>query len=133
MVAGSVDGTGEVDGGASGNRGAGGRGGRWADAASSQRCFIPMLLAHGSKRGPYLLVLDGHLTHLSVPFINFCLQKDIYLAFFPTHTSHILSSSSTGHTLSLSTQKREGPLSPGATYRNLLLLVEFTRMMESWL
>ena len=44
-----------------------------------------------TNRGrPRLLILDGHASHLTADFIEFCINKDIELLVLPPHTSHLL-------------------------------------------
>jgi hypothetical protein len=37
-----------------------------------------------------MLILDGHGSHLTVPFIRFCMRNRIVLLCLPAHTSHML-------------------------------------------
>jgi hypothetical protein len=37
-----------------------------------------------------LLVLDGHGSHLSMDFINYCDQNKILLMIYPPHSTHTL-------------------------------------------
>ncbi|KAF1987353.1 DDE-domain-containing protein [Aulographum hederae CBS 113979] len=45
----------------------------------------------GFKEGQYrLLFIDGHGSHLTVPFIKYCIQHDIILVAYPPHSTHRL-------------------------------------------
>ncbi|PWW77732.1 hypothetical protein C7212DRAFT_76929, partial [Tuber magnatum] len=37
-----------------------------------------------------LLILDSHTSHDHFSFLNYCLQHDIHVLFFRSHSSHIL-------------------------------------------
>jgi hypothetical protein len=37
-----------------------------------------------------LLILDGHGSHLTEEFLNYCLQRKIYVSVFPPHSTHTL-------------------------------------------
>ena len=39
---------------------------------------------------PRLLVMDGHVSHLTYDFLQFCLDHNIFPLVIPSHTSHIL-------------------------------------------
>lgn len=43
-----------------------------------------------------LLALDGHESHKSLKFLDFCAQHDIVCLFMPQHSSHILHPSNAG-------------------------------------
>ncbi|EJD05151.1 uncharacterized protein FOMMEDRAFT_46485, partial [Fomitiporia mediterranea MF3/22] len=42
--------------------------------------------AHGRPR---ILILDGHQSHLSLPFLLFCKENNIHVLCYPSHTTHI--------------------------------------------
>lgn len=45
----------------------------------------------GKARRKYrLLILDGHGSHMTMAFIDYCLKKRIILAIFPPHSTHTL-------------------------------------------
>ena len=47
--------------------------------------------AAAAAGGQYrLLLLDGHSCHLTMDFLNYCLEKRIILGFLPPHTTHML-------------------------------------------
>jgi hypothetical protein len=52
-----------------------------------QTRFEPLIYRNDGKR--YLLIIDGHSSHLMARFLCFCITKDINLALLPLHTSHI--------------------------------------------
>jgi hypothetical protein len=39
---------------------------------------------------PRLLIMDGHVSHITYDFLRFCLDREIYPLIIPSHTSHIL-------------------------------------------
>jgi hypothetical protein len=44
-------------------------------------------------RGKYqLLILDGHISHVSLPFIQYCEEHGIIPLYLPPHSTHILKS-----------------------------------------
>jgi hypothetical protein len=45
---------------------------------------------HKARRRWRLLILDGHASHLTLDFINFCKSQKILLAVFPPHATHSL-------------------------------------------
>ena len=52
-------------------------------------CFDPATKAKagGRKR---LLICDGHDSHISAPFVRFCIDNNIVLFLLPPHSSHLL-------------------------------------------
>lgn len=54
-----------------------------------ENCFQPTTarIAGGSKR---LLILDGHGSHVTADFIDFCLKNKIILLCLPPHSTHYL-------------------------------------------
>jgi hypothetical protein len=36
-----------------------------------------------------ILIMDGHKSHTSVEFMEFCIESKIYLVFFCSHISHV--------------------------------------------
>ena len=39
---------------------------------------------------PRLLIMDGHVSHITYEFLRYCLDHNIYPLVIPSHTSHIL-------------------------------------------
>lgn len=52
-----------------------------------QKVFHPTTVGLGGRR---LLVIDGHVSHVSVEFIEFCWEVDIVPLCLPPHTTHYL-------------------------------------------
>jgi hypothetical protein len=46
-------------------------------------------LTHRTDGKRRLLIFDGHSSHLTARFLQFCITKDVDLALLPPHTSHI--------------------------------------------
>jgi hypothetical protein len=60
----------------------------YTDSSRFRRVLnLPLMYRNDGKRR--LLIIDGHLSHLTARFLRFCIIKDIDLALLPPHTSHI--------------------------------------------
>jgi hypothetical protein len=42
------------------------------------------------RRKPLLLLMDGHRTHCTEAAVQYCVDNDIFIEFFPPHTSHVI-------------------------------------------
>ena len=53
-----------------------------------KRCFEPLthIKVNGRK---HLLICDGHGSHVTAPFIRFCIDHDIVVLLMPPHFSHL--------------------------------------------
>lgn len=50
--------------------------------------FKPQTKTSGNRHR--LLIIDGHSSHLSIEFIEFCLNQNIHLLCLPSHSTHLL-------------------------------------------
>ena len=53
------------------------------------KCFLPAV-ADTLAKGPVILFLDGHHSHLGIEFIQMAKQHKVHPFCIPSHTSHIL-------------------------------------------
>lgn len=67
--------------------------------------FLPQIEPDDPSDGR-LLIVDGHGSHTSDEFISICYLNNVYLLFFPAHTSHILQPLDLGYFSSLKTAYR---------------------------
>ena len=51
-----------------------------------QRCFVP----HCGRARPVILVLDNHVSHISLPLIECARHNQIVIVGLPSHTTHLL-------------------------------------------
>ena len=65
----------------------------WMEAANFeswfQKSFLPQVTGI-LENGPFLLFLDGHLSHLSIGFIELAKSNNVHPFCLPLHTSHFL-------------------------------------------
>ena len=68
-----------------------------ATASGSMECniFVDWLVNHfipGTKHinGPKVLILDGHVSHVSIKVITECQKANVHLVCLPPHSSHVL-------------------------------------------
>jgi hypothetical protein len=52
--------------------------------------FEPQTRDPEDANAPRLLIVDGHESHCSIEFIEFCCDKNIFLLILPPHTTHLL-------------------------------------------
>ena len=52
--------------------------------------FVKMFVPNCGKERPVLLVMDNHISHVSIQTIEAAIENDILLVGFPGHTTHIL-------------------------------------------
>jgi len=63
----------------------------WVDSIVFQKWFDHFLrFAKPTTDSPHLLLLDGHVSHKSLPLIESARQNGVILVCFPPHTTHAL-------------------------------------------
>ena len=63
----------------------------WVDSNLFKQWFDHFIrFAKPTAKQPHLLLLDGHVSHKSLPLIESARQNDVILVSFPPHTSHAL-------------------------------------------
>jgi DDE superfamily endonuclease len=54
-----------------------------------RECFVPAMKENANRR-KWLLICDGHDSHISAQFVGYCLEHNIVLFLLPPHSSHLL-------------------------------------------
>ena|SRR5436305_270584 len=53
------------------------------------KCFDPVTKAKANGK-PRLLICDGHDSHISAPFVRYCIDNNILIFLLLSHSSHLL-------------------------------------------
>lgn len=55
-----------------------------------RKCFVPQVKARRESDAPFLLILDGHNSHITPEMRQLAIENDIHLFLLPPHTTHRL-------------------------------------------
>jgi len=55
-----------------------------------EKKYGKLIAYYSTKGGMHLLIIDGHDSHVTWEFLDYCLQNDIIPLCLPAHSTHIL-------------------------------------------